>query len=187
MNASDRISPAAVPVRGVLFDIDDTLVDSRSAAIQGFSSLSAPAPALAHLNPEQVTEIAADFADDGAQAYDRFMAGELTFLGQREVRLQRAYRLAGASAASGEAYARWAHEYEMKVRESWKPFGDVPAFLGQLKSLGSRMARLATMSSHTNVTNCRPQGSPDSNASLVPIPLGHRNHTRPRSLPGALH
>ncbi|PJJ43637.1 putative hydrolase of the HAD superfamily [Glutamicibacter mysorens] len=134
MNASDGSSPATVPIRGVLFDIDETLVDLRSAAIQGFSSLSAPA--LAHLNPEQVAAIAADFADDGAQAYDRYMAGELTFLGQREVRLQRAYRLAGATAPSGQAYARWAHEYETKVRESCKPFGDVQAFLDKLEDLG---------------------------------------------------
>lgn len=134
LNASDGTSPATVPIRGVLFDIDETLVDLRSAAIQGFVSLSAPA--LAHLNPERIAAIAADFADDGARAYDRYMAGELTFLGQREVRLQRAYRLAGATAPSGQAYARWAHEYETKVRESWKPFGDVPAFLDQLESLG---------------------------------------------------
>lgn len=116
MNASDGSGPATVPIRGVLFDIDETLVDLRSAAIQGFVSLSAPA--LAHLNPERIAAIAADFADDGARAYDRYMAGELTFLGQREVRLQRAYRLAGATAPSGQAYARWAHEYETKVRES---------------------------------------------------------------------
>ncbi|QEP07043.1 HAD family hydrolase [Glutamicibacter sp. ZJUTW] len=133
MNASEGTSPATGPVRGVLFDIDETLVDLRSAAIQGFASLSAPA--LAHLNPARIAAIAADFADDGAQAYHRYMAGELTFLGQREVRLQRAYRLAGATAPSGEAYARWAHEYETKVRESWKPFDDVPEFLGQLADL----------------------------------------------------
>lgn len=96
LNASDGTSPATVPIRGVLFDIDETLVDLRSAAIQGFSSLSAPA--LAHLNAERIAAIAADFADDGPQAYDRYMAGELAFLGQREVRLQRAYRLAGATA-----------------------------------------------------------------------------------------
>ncbi|KWR72186.1 hypothetical protein RN04_07930 [Arthrobacter sp. W1] len=121
MNASDGISPAVVPARGVLFDIDDTLVDLRSAAITGFLSMSGPA--LVHLNPEQIAAIAADFADDGAQAYDRHMAGELTFLGQREVRLQRAFRLAGANAPSGQAYARWAHEYETKssrvVEDLW--------------------------------------------------------------------
>lgn len=69
------------PIRGVLFDIDDTLVDLRSAALNGFLAISGPD--LAHLHPERRTEIAADFADDGAQAYERYMSGELTFLGQR--------------------------------------------------------------------------------------------------------
>ncbi|WP_431492464.1 HAD family hydrolase [Glutamicibacter sp.] len=134
MNASDGFSPVTVPVRGVLFDIDDTLVDLRTAAIRGFSSVSEPH--LAHLHPERLAEIAADFADDGAQAYERYMAGELTFMGQREVRLQRAYRLAGKTAPSGEDYMRWAADYETRVRKAWKPFGDVRAFLGKLEELG---------------------------------------------------
>ncbi|MGP5665793.1 HAD family hydrolase [Glutamicibacter arilaitensis] len=119
------------PIRGVLFDIDVTLVDLRSAALNGFLAISGPD--LAHLHPERRTEIAADFADDGAQAYERHMSGELTFLGQREVRLQRAYQMAGILSPTGERYIRWAGAYETKVRESWKPFNDVTAFLEILK------------------------------------------------------
>ncbi|PMQ21155.1 hypothetical protein CIK84_06180 [Glutamicibacter arilaitensis] len=60
------------------------------------------------------------------------MSGELTFLGQRQVRLQRAYQMAGILSPTGERYIRWAGEYEAKVRESWRPFSDVEAFLSVL-------------------------------------------------------
>lgn len=75
-------------------------MDLRSAALNGFLAISGPV--LAHLHPDRQTEIAADFAGDGAQTYERYMSGELTFLGQREVRVQRAYRMAGILSPTGE-------------------------------------------------------------------------------------
>ncbi|WP_417366233.1 HAD family hydrolase [Glutamicibacter arilaitensis] len=130
-NASDWNSHQTVPIRGVLFDIDDTLVDLRGAALNG--SLAISGPDLAHFHPDRQTDIAADFADGGSQSYELYMSGELTFLGQRQVRLQRAYQKAGILSPTGERYIRWAGEYEAKVRESWKPFNDVTAFLEILK------------------------------------------------------
>ena len=58
---------------------------------------------LAHLYLERLAGIEAGFADDGAYARERYMAGGLMFMGQREVRLLRAWSLARLTASSGEA------------------------------------------------------------------------------------
>lgn len=108
-----------VPIRGVLFDIDDTLVDLRSAALNGLLAISDLD--LAHLHPERRTEIAGDFADDGVQAYERYMSGELTFLGQREVRLQRAYQMAGILSPTGERYIRSAGSTKQRFENPGDP------------------------------------------------------------------
>ena len=68
-------------IEGVLFDIDDTLVDLRSAAIDAF--LKMVSDPLERVPAEQKRNAAQDFADDGAGAYERYMAGEISFLGQR--------------------------------------------------------------------------------------------------------
>lgn len=82
-------------VGGVLFDVDDTLVDLRSAAVDGF--LAMVQDNFSVVDHALRLQIAGDFADDGAHAFERYMAGELTFLEQRTLRIQRAYGLASVS------------------------------------------------------------------------------------------
>lgn len=77
-------------------------------------------------------QVAADFADDGAHAYGRYMAGELSFLEQRILRVQRAYDLASVPALDALALTGWAQSYESYVRSAWKPFSDVQEHLETL-------------------------------------------------------
>lgn len=83
-------------VEGVLFDIDDTLVDLNSAAIQGFHQLTHAD--FGEIPASKREQVAQDFANDGAGAYERYLAGELTFFGQRAERIRRAYELMGLHA-----------------------------------------------------------------------------------------
>lgn len=120
-------------VEGVLFDIDDTLVDLNSAAVKGFKQLTAE-----DFNdvPAALREyVARDYADDGAGAYERYMAGELTFLGQRAERIRRAYDLVGLEAPPAEALGAWSARYEEVVQGMWAPFPDVHACLDALDAL----------------------------------------------------
>ncbi|MFL4474836.1 HAD family hydrolase [Paeniglutamicibacter sp. MACA_103] len=120
-------------VEGVLFDIDDTLVDLNSAAIKGFHQLTAedfsgvPAAVREH--------VARDYADDAAGAYERYMAGELTFLGQRVERIRRAYGLVGFEAPPAAALGAWSARYEEVVQSMWAPFPDVHACLDALDAM----------------------------------------------------
>ena len=51
--------------------------------------------------------VAGDFADDWAHEYERYMAGELTFIEQRILRVQRAYGLASVPASGALALTGW--------------------------------------------------------------------------------
>lgn len=138
-NATSALNPThglsfVARVEGVLFDIDDTLVDLNTAAIKGFGHLTAedfrdvPAVLREH--------VARDYADDGAGAYERYMAGELTFLGQRAERIQRAYGLAGVPAPPAEGLGVWSARFEEVVQDMWAPFPDVHHCLDALDALG---------------------------------------------------
>lgn len=90
----------------------------------------------AGVKPDAREHIARDYADDGAGAYERYMSGELTFLGQRAERIKRAYGLANLQAPAAEALGAWSTEYERSVRSMWEPYPDVHACLDSLDALG---------------------------------------------------
>lgn len=77
-NTTSALSPiggsnSATRVEGVLFDIDDTLVDLNSAAINGFHMMTADDFAAV---PSEVRDrIAKDYVDDGAGSYERIWPG----------------------------------------------------------------------------------------------------------------
>lgn len=129
-----RISAAGRAVSGVLFDIDDTLVDLDGAARAGFLRLSA-----AHLAgvPDAGRErAAAAFSSDAGGFYELYMAGELTFAGQRMERIRHAYALVGGPELAEGELARFTAEFEDAVRQVWKPFDDVHPCLDELDRLG---------------------------------------------------
>lgn len=121
-------------IQGVLFDIDETLVDLKSASIEGF--LDMVRVDFAHVLPALRLQVAHDFASDVVGAYDRYMTGELTFLGQRLLRVHHAYEQVDLPAPSDEEFPQWAHRYEQQVRSRWKPFLDVSELLNRLRELG---------------------------------------------------
>ena len=133
LNSLDGITSAA-RVEGVLFDIDDTLVDLNSAAVQGFHLLTAED--FENIPMDARERIAHDYADDGAGAYERYMSGELTFIGQRVERIKRAYALAELDSPPAEALGVWCAAYERAVRSMWAPFPDVHGCLDELDAMG---------------------------------------------------
>ncbi|MFF5790440.1 HAD family hydrolase [Paeniglutamicibacter sp. NPDC012692] len=133
LNSTDGFTSVA-RVEGVLFDIDDTLVDLNSAAIKGFHLLTAED--FENVPIDDRHRIAQDYADDGAGAYERYMSGELTFLGQRVERIKRAYALAELDAPPAEALGAWSVAYERAVRSLWAPFPDVHGCLDELDAMG---------------------------------------------------
>lgn len=122
-----------MPIRGVLFDVDDTLFDfSRSEA----------AGIVAHLRAEELFERSADaeaalglWRELTQAEYDRFLAGELTFEGQQRVRTRKFLArigVAGADAMSDEEATAWFAGYRIHRDAVAEAFPDAEAVLRKL-------------------------------------------------------
>jgi putative hydrolase of the HAD superfamily len=119
-------------IRAVLWDIDDTLFDYSGAEAHGI---------IAHLEDEGLL---AEF-DSAEQAlvrwrqimlsaYDRFLAGELTFTEQRRLRARTFLDFLDAPLSDEQADA-WFAGYGRRSQESWALFPDV---LPALEALDGR-------------------------------------------------
>ncbi|WP_431859676.1 HAD family hydrolase [Micrococcus terreus] len=117
-------------VRGVLFDLDDTLVDLKSAQLVTFEETAARQAELTGGRlPERdrVAAAALHFAADANGHYQRYMDGKLDFLGQRLARARDALELLGL--ATDPDPQLWGRVYEQRVRSRWALFEDVGPLL----------------------------------------------------------
>ncbi|GAA3285720.1 HAD family hydrolase [Nesterenkonia halobia] len=124
---------------GVLFDVDDTLVDLGTAMRATVVELAAQLPAA--LDLEARRRAAELFAQDGRRRYHAYLAGELSFVEQRVARMRDACAALGVPlpdrGAPAEALAElWGEPYEQAMRRRWGPFDDVHPSLDALEAAG---------------------------------------------------
>ncbi|WP_066940164.1 HAD family hydrolase [Microtetraspora fusca] len=120
-------------VRGVLFDIDDTLFDYSTSERVGL---------LKHLAAEELLELFPSPADAVAlwrqimeEEYTRFLAGELTFAGQQLARARRLLAHVGrlpAGDPSDDALSVWFARYTTFRKSAWAAFPDAAPALSSL-------------------------------------------------------
>ncbi|HVX47390.1 MAG TPA: HAD family hydrolase [Mycobacteriales bacterium] len=120
-------------IGGVLFDIDNTLVDTSAAM------LAAAETALQETVPEATNDVveagAAIWLHDAHHRYEAYLAGELTFVGQRMQRVSDLF-LALKLPDPGEAGARrWLELYRAAQLENCIVFADVEPCLQALAEL----------------------------------------------------
>ena len=123
-------------LRGVLFDVDDTLVDyesaARSAILAHLSDVGLPADEQAYVTWNRLME----------EAFARFVAGELSFVEQRRVRA----RAMTGRAMTAEEADRWLEGYVRRLEASWAVFPDVVAVLDVLAATpGLRLGVISNM------------------------------------------
>ncbi|UBH24184.1 HAD family hydrolase [Micrococcus porci] len=131
-------TPSAPVVDGVLFDLDDTLLDLRGAQLPAFAeTVRAQWPDAPPAEAGVFVRAADHFAADRSGHYQRYIAGELDFAGQRLARARDALAVLGAPGAVAEPDpALWTDEYEVRVRAHWALFDDVVPTLATLRSSG---------------------------------------------------
>lgn len=132
--------PAAVSdgvpgdVRGVLFDIDDTLVDLE------FSMTSALRDVSEHLLPglDQAgwDKFGRIFTHETTHFYDRYLAGQITFNEQRLLRGRAALGHFGVELDDGEQAHHWVSSYASRQHGYIRAFDDVTPLLDALDSAG---------------------------------------------------
>ena len=122
------------PIRGVLFDIDDTLVDLEYAMTTALREVSEHLlPGLDQAGWERFGRI---FTHETTHYYDRYLAGELTFNDQRLLRGRAALGHFGVDLADGEEAHQWLGAYGRVQPGYVKAFEDVLPLLDLLDDAG---------------------------------------------------
>ncbi|MBT8161506.1 MULTISPECIES: HAD family hydrolase [Arthrobacter] len=120
-------------VKGVLFDIDDTLVDLEFAMTTALRNVSEHLlPGLDQAGWEKFGRI---FTHETTHFYDRYLAGELTFNEQRLLRGRAALGHFGVE-LSGEESHVWLSDYALLQPSLVRPFSDVAPILDALDAAG---------------------------------------------------
>ncbi|WP_125610787.1 HAD family hydrolase [Specibacter cremeus] len=127
-----RDAPGPV-VAGVLFDIDDTLIDLRQAMRDTIAAVSAD---LLDLSPAGWDAFTGLYLDDAERYYDRYVAGEFGFAEQRGLRARAALAAFGVTNFSPAREASWVAAYEEAQPGFIRPFADVLPVLDRLDSAG---------------------------------------------------
>ena len=121
-------------IRGVLFDIDDTLVDLEYAMTTALREVSEHLlPGLDQTGWERFGRI---FTHETTHYYDRYLAGELTFNDQRLLRGRAALGHFGVDLADGEEAHGWLSAYSRLQPSYVRAFEDVLPLLDVLDAAG---------------------------------------------------
>jgi putative hydrolase of the HAD superfamily len=117
-------------VRGVLFDIDDTLVDhsgAQRAAIVDY---------LVSLGLDHDEAAVARWREAEERHFSRHLTGELTFQGQRRARVREMLAAHGGGDLDDGAADAWFVGYTTRFEAQWTTYDDVAAALDMVASRG---------------------------------------------------
>ncbi len=119
-------------IRGVLLDIDDTLVDTRGAfrhalAVVGDSYLPQP------VSPDDLVRV---WRTDSGGWYRAFTRGEVSYREQRMRRANELHALFGGPGLDDPAYDAWDEQFEAAFREGWIAHPDALPLLDALDRAG---------------------------------------------------
>jgi putative hydrolase of the HAD superfamily len=128
------ISSSFGTIRGVLFDIDDTLVDLEYAMTTALREVSEHL--LPGLDQAGWAKFGRIFTHETTHFYDRYLAGELTFNEQRLLRGRAALGHFGVELGEGDESQTWVAEYHRRQVAYVRAFADVAPVLDALDAAG---------------------------------------------------
>lgn len=121
----------AASVRALLLDVDDTLIDTRTAMLAACRSVAAEL--WPGLPPSRYDSFARQFYDDPGGYFDRYAAGALAFADMRAARLVEAARAAGLPERDS---GRFESAYTPALAASQRLFDDVGPLLDRSGQAG---------------------------------------------------
>lgn len=129
------------PVDGVLFDVDDTLVDTRGAFVHALAAVAdAYLPAAAAGRVEEM--LAAWRADTGGH-YRAYTRGEMGFVEQRWHRANQLHEMFGGPELSEADFAAWDEVFEGGFIAAWRPHADASPLVDALLAAGIPVGALS--------------------------------------------
>ncbi|PFG32698.1 HAD family hydrolase [Sanguibacter antarcticus] len=130
---------------GVLFDIDDTLVDTRSAF--GTAMATVAAVYLPHVPAQQYAEVLAVWRRDAGGHYRAYTRGDLPFRRQRHLRANELQETFGGQPVAEEKFDAWDAVFEAAFEGAWTPHDDALAAIDAIVGAGVAVGALSNASS----------------------------------------
>jgi len=127
-------------VDGVLFDVDDTLVDTQSAFAQAISGVAQTY--LPHLGPEQHGDVLAAWRADLGGHYRAYTRGEVDYLEQRMARANALHAQFGGVPLDDDAYREWNRVFEESFAHAWSAHPDAAQVVEQVVAAGLAVGAL---------------------------------------------
>ncbi|QTE28668.1 HAD family hydrolase [Pengzhenrongella sicca] len=141
MGGPGAAGSGARPVDGVLFDIDDTLVDTRGAfarALAGTTSAYLP-----HLPAARGGDVLAHWRADSLGYYRQYTAGELGYEAQRMARANDLQAEFGGAALDLDSFHAWDAVFEEGVQSAWAAHSDALQVIAELRADGVAVGALS--------------------------------------------
>ena len=121
-------------VDGVLFDIDDTLVDTRAAFMCALAATSAAY--LPDLPAERYGEVLALWRTDPSGYFRRFANGELGYDEQRMARANQMHEMFGGPVLDETGFQEWDGVFQAGLLGAWSAHDDAARVVADLVAAG---------------------------------------------------
>jgi putative hydrolase of the HAD superfamily len=131
-------------VDGVLFDIDDTLVDTRGAFGHALSDVARQY--LPDLPPERYPDLVTFWRADAGGHYAAYTRGEVGFVEQRMLRANELHERFGGPVLDADGFAVWDERFQRSFADAWTAHPDVDAVLDKLLAAGLAVGALSNAS-----------------------------------------
>jgi len=132
MAGGSRTQAGAAVIAAVLFDVDDTLVDTRGAFRHSLTSVAA-----AYLRttptPEELT---LTWRTDAGGHYRAHTRGEISYREQRKRRANELHTMYDGPHLDDDAYDAWNADFEQAFRDGWRAHDDAASCLDALEAAG---------------------------------------------------
>ena len=133
------------PIEGVLFDIDDTLVDTRSAFAVAMAAVAGEY--LPHLPQDRYDEVLATWRRDVGGHYRAYIRGEVPFREQRHVRANELQSVFGGAPVADEDFEAWDAVFESAFERGWAPHEDARPAVEAIAGAGLAVGALSNAAS----------------------------------------
>ncbi len=124
-------------IDGVLFDVDDTLVDTAGAF--GVAVSAVRRAFLPHVPAEREPDMLATWRADVGGHYRAYTRGELDFDTQRRLRADELHAAFGGPPVTEELYPGWLDVFWGAFQGAWRAHDDVAGTLAALAAAGLRL------------------------------------------------
>lgn len=152
-------------VDGVLFDVDDTLVDTQQAFAAALADVARQY--LPHLGEDRHGEVLATWRADVGGHYRAYTRGEVGYLEQRMARANALHAEFGGSPLDDAGYREWNAVFEAGFAQAWAAHPDAVPVVEHLLGAGLAVGALTNAAVAYQTTKLARAGLPQ-----VPVLVG---------------